>query len=399
MLQRIAVGVEIGDRAGRHATVHGGLGHRRRDLCDQARIKRTRNQILGAERHDLFAIRHGHHIRLFGLRQRSDRVHGGHFHCGVDGGRADIEGTAEDERKAQYIVDLVRIIRTAGCHHHIGVRLSGQFGEDLRFRVGQRQDQWPLRHGLDHFGCQHLAGGQAEKDIGAGNDFGQRARLGLNRELFLVRIHQDFASFVDHALDVGDDDVLFDQAELAQQVETGQCRGTGARDHQFDLGNILADDLQSVNEGRADSDRSAVLVVVEDRDAATFAQLTLHDEALGGFDIFQIDAAKGWLQTGDDVDQFVGVALVDFDVEHIDTGEFLEQYRLAFHHRLGRQRTDGAESQYCRAVGDHRHEVAARSQIACFSGVGNDRFTSRGNPRGICQREVALIQQCFGRRD
>ena len=41
-----------------------------------------------------------------------------------------------------------------------------------------------------------------------------------------------------------------------------------------------------------------------------------------------------------------GIALIDLDVEHVDAGEFLEQHRLAFHHRLGRERADGAEPEH-----------------------------------------------------
>ena len=38
---------------------------------------------------------------------------------------------------------------------------------------------------------------------------------------------------------------------------------------------------------------------------------------------------------------------------------FLEQDRLAFHHRLRRQRTDIAETEHRGAVGDHRHQIGA----------------------------------------
>ena len=56
------------------------------------------------------------------------------------------------------------------------------------------------------------------------------------------------------------------------------------------------------------------------------------------------------------------VLLVDLDVEHVDAGEFLEQDRLALHHRLGGERADVAEAEHRGAVGDHRHEVGARGE-------------------------------------
>jgi hypothetical protein len=66
---------------------------------------------------------------------------------------------------------------------------------------------------------------------------------------------------------------------------------------------------QRVEHRGADDDRGAVLVVVEDRDLHALAQLALDDEALRRLDVFQIDAAEGRLQRGDDVDQLVGVVL------------------------------------------------------------------------------------------
>jgi hypothetical protein len=63
-----------------------------------------------------------------------------------------------------------------------------------------------------------------------------------------------------------------------------------------------------------------------------------------------------------------GVGFVHLQVETVDIGEFLEEDRLALHHRLGRQRTDIAEPQHRRAVGDHRDKVAARGIRAALAG-------------------------------
>ena len=49
--------------------------------------------------------------------------------------------------------------------------------------------------------------------------------------------------------------------------------------------------------------------------------------------------------------------LGDLDVEDVDAGELLEQDRLAFHHRLGGERADGAEAEHGGAVGDDGDEV------------------------------------------
>ena len=56
------------------------------------------------------------------------------------------------------------------------------------------------------------------------------------------------------------------------------------------------------------------------------------------------------------------VSARDLDVEDVDAGEFLEQDRLAFHHRLGGQRADIAEAEHGGAVGDHGDEIGAGRQ-------------------------------------
>jgi hypothetical protein len=67
-----------------------------------------------------------------------------------------------------------------------------------------------------------------------------------------------------------------------------------------------------------------MLVIMEHRDLQPLAQLALHVEALRGLDVFQVDAAKGRLESGDRFDQPVGVVFIQFNIEYIDAGELLE---------------------------------------------------------------------------
>ena len=69
-------------------------------------------------------------------------------------------------------------------------------------------------------------------------------------------------------------------------------------------------------------------------------------EAFRRLDVLEIDAAEGRLQRRDDVDDAVDLVGVDLDVEHVDAGEFLEQDRLALHHRLAGERADIAEPEH-----------------------------------------------------
>src|SRR5690606_32925562 len=106
-----------------------------------------------------------------------------------------------------------------------------------------------------------------------------------------------------------------------QHVQAGDAGRAGAGGGEPDVLDLLAGDLQRVDHRGTDDDRGAVLVVVEHRDLQPFAQLALDDKAVRRLDVLEVDAAEGRLEAGDDVDELVGVLLVDLDVEHVDAGE------------------------------------------------------------------------------
>ncbi len=134
------------------------------------------------------------------------------------------------------------------------------------------------------------------------------------------------------------------QAELDQQFETGQGRGARAAGDQLHLVELLADDLQSIQDRRSHDDRRAVLVIVEHRDLQAVTQLALDIETLRRLDVLEVDAAEGRFERGDHLDQPVGVQLVELDVEDIDASELLEEDCLAFHDWLGSKRSDVSQS-------------------------------------------------------
>ena len=142
-----------------------------------------------------------------------------------------------------------------------------------------------------------------------------------------------------------------------------------------------------------------MLIVVEDRNVHPLPELALDLEALGRLDVLEVDGAEGGLEAGDDIDQLVGVALVDLDVEGVDAGEFLEQHRLAFHHRLRGQRADGAEAEHGGAVGDDGDEVGAHGQCVDLGRVADDLLAGGGDAGRVRQRQVALVGERLGRLD
>ena len=85
-----------------------------------------------------------------------------------------------------------------------------------------------------------------------------------------------------------------------------------------------------------------MLIIVKHRNRHALAQLALNLETFRRLDILEIDAAKGRLQRGHDIDQAVDIGLREFNIENVDAGEFLKENRFAFHHGFAGQGTDVA---------------------------------------------------------
>ncbi len=273
----------------------------------------------------------------------------------------------------------------------------GHVRHDLRLRIGQRHDQRLVGHLRQPFGLQHARGGKSQEDVGARQDLGQRARLRRLRVDGLVVVHLLRATCVHDAPDVGDEDILALDAETHEQVEARQRGRARARAHELHAAQFLADHAQAVQDRRADDDRRAVLVVVEDRDLHPLPAHLLDVEALRRFDVLEVDAAERRLQRHDHVHQLVRVELVDLDVEAVDARELLEQHRLALHHRLGGERADRSQAQHRGAVGDHADQVAARGEVGHLARIADD-FVARGrDARRIGEAQVVLVGELLGR--
>src|SRR6185436_16263702 len=105
-----------------------------------------------SERDVLLTVSERHDVRLLGLRELGDRVHGRELHLTVDRGRAGIERAAEHEWKAEHVVDLVRIVRTPSRDHRVGLHAPHYFGQYFGLRIGEREDERLFGHVRDYLG-------------------------------------------------------------------------------------------------------------------------------------------------------------------------------------------------------------------------------------------------------
>ncbi len=131
-----------------------------------------------------------------------------------------------------------------------------------------------------------------------------------------------------------------------------------------------------------------MLVVVEDGDVALLDQRALDLETLRRLDVFKVDATEGDRDALDGIDEGLRALGVDFDVEHVDTREALEQNALAFHYRLGSQRTEITQTENSGAIGDNRHQVALAGVAVSQLRIASDFAYRLGDARAIGQRKV-----------
>src|SRR5690554_5191146 len=113
------------------------------------------------------------------------------------------------------------------------------------------------------------------------------------------------------------------------------------------------------------------------RYAHAFAQLAFNNEAVRRLDVFKVDPPERGLETRNDIDQFIRVGFVDFDVKYINTSKCLEQYTLTFHDGLGCQRTDIAQAQNGASVSDNADQVTPGRIAKRVLLVGNDFLARR----------------------
>ena len=333
------------------------------------------------------------------MGQLGDRTRRGELHCLVNGRGGNIESAAKNVGKAKHVVDLIWKIRAPGANQGVRPRRECHAWLDFGSRVGERHDQRPFAHLLRHLRRQDASRRKPEKNIGAADDILERARIGILGIDLNVTIHQRLAAAIHHAFDVGDKNVLALGAENDQEIKAGKRGRAGARCHDLDAANCFTGKFHGVEDRRADDDRGAVLIVVKHRNRHAFAQLALDLETLRRLDILEIDAAKRWLQRGYDVHQPVDIGLRDLDVEHIDPGEFLEQNRLAFHHRFAREGTDVAKSQDRGAIGHHPDEILPYREFGRRAGIDGDREACRGDAGRIGKRQIMLRPKRLGCHD
>ena len=353
-----AIGVPVLDGTTRYAAFHRGTRHGGGDFNNEPLVDGLRDEIVGAEGQFLQSVGLGHIGGDGLLGEGGDGAHGTLFHLLVDGGGGHVERTAEDVGEADHVVDLVGIVGAAGAHEHFGAGGFGLLVGDFGHWVGESEDDGALGHAAHHVGTHDVAFRQADEDIGAAHGLFERVDVGaLSGKLTLLGVDVG-ARLGDDAARVEHDEVFAARAKGEVEAGAGNGGRTGTVDDDAHVFDALAHHLEGVEQTGAGDDGGAVLVVVHDGDVELGFQTRLDFEALGGFDVFEIDAAEGGGDGFDDLNEAFGVFLVDLDVVGVDATVDFEEEAFAFHDGFAGQGADVAETEHGGAVGDDGHEVA-----------------------------------------
>ena len=391
------IGIKIGNHLSCDAAFDGRTSNSNRDCRNQARIEGNGNDILRSEAWAHTLIGGRDIVRNVFAGKVCERFGCSNLHGIVDLACPDVERAAEDVGEAQHIVDLVRIIRTAGGHDRIIANAGNFFRRDFRIGIGHGEDDRPVRHGADHLFSEGALLGQAEHDVGSLHCLFQGAPIGLAGVRAFPLVHAFGAALVDHALGIAKDDIVRGKAHGLDQLDTGDGGGTGAIANKLRGLQVAARQFQRIDEAGSGDDGSAMLVVMKDGNVHQFAQPAFDDEAFRCLDILKVDAAEGGAEIAHAVDEFVDIFRIDFEIDGIDIGKALEEHGFALHHRLGGECSKIAKPKDGRAIGNDRHHIAARGVIVGGFRIGGDCLDWHSHTRRIGQRQVALRCHRLGR--
>src|SRR5215204_3829586 len=123
---------------------------------------------------------------------------------------------------------------------------------------------------------------------------------------------------------------------------------------------FLTNNLQRICQRRRRDNGGAVLVIMENGNIEHSLQRLFYIKAFRCLDIFEVDTTEGRRNCSYDLDDFIRVMGIYFDIEHINVSKFFEQYTFSLHDWLAGECTTVAKPKNGGTIRDHRNQVAFR---------------------------------------
>src|SRR2546425_9637284 len=309
-----------------------------------------------------------------------------------------VQGAAKDAGEPQAVVHLVREIGPA-CGDDTGPGLRRLPWPNLRHRIRDHEEDGVVRHRsdpifLDHTGSRLRC---RDRDVCISHRFRNAtlpiASVRLERELPLLRVvvrnHLNVLSMTtDDPLRVDEDDVLRPRTGRDQELRGPDVRRAGTNECDCDVGHLLADDLQGVDEAGDVDRRSPLLVVVPYRDLALLPKPLEDPETFRLRDVLEVHPTERGGDELDRLDDLLRVLRREGDRERVDAAEVLEQQGLALHHWQSGFGSDVPEAEDACAVRDDGDLIPLVRQGPNLARVRGDIEARLRDPWGVPDREI-----------
>lgn len=362
-----------------------GFGDRCCHGFHHASIERTRDDVVRAQ----FLIGHG----------AGDSVGGGDLHLFIDGRRTCVKRAAEDARERKDVIDLVRIVATAGRNDTDDV--GNILRTDLRIRIGEGEHDGMRRHSPDVVDRDHAWRGDANEDISTDKAISQGSAdprgVRVDCNPLLHGVHVVSPAGMDCAAAVASDDVV--HAARQQDLDDRDASSADAVDDDLQILKGASAETARVDQGTQDHYGSAMLVVMEDRYVEKFPKPFLDFEAPWCADVLEVDATERGGDAHDGFDDLVGVLGIEADWERVNAAELLEQHRLAFHDWHGCERAEVAKAQDGGSVTDHGNGIALDRKSEGTRWILGNGTDNAGDTWRVGHRQVVTGFQGRLRRD
>ena len=263
---------------------------------------------------------------------------------------------------------------------HFLIDLTGTYIESAA------EEAWEYG-GVEYARCR-----AADEDISAFDSVIECAlfvfRIDFGDEFLLYAV--SLAIVKEDAFGVQDGHVFRFYAVFEEQTSDRSTGSASAIHDDFHIFDLFADDFESTEECCQSSDRSAVLVIVEDRDVHDLFQFVFDVIAFRGRDIFEVDAGEVLFEQFDCVDEFLRILGVQSDRDRIDLSESLVQCGFAFHDRHSSSCADIAHAEDTGAIRNDGYDIASPGQFQGQVFIVFDREARSGYTRGVYDREVVI---------
>ena len=133
-----------------HTRLNRSLGNSCRHLCYKARVDWFRNKVCWTESEVVYLINIIHHVWHWLLSQISYGMHCCELHLLIDGLCMHIKRSTENIRETYYVVNLIRIVRTARRHQYIRTACHCIFVSNFWSRISKSENNRLVSHRAYH---------------------------------------------------------------------------------------------------------------------------------------------------------------------------------------------------------------------------------------------------------